>query len=61
MSRTVDCASEQPPAFRQVVHVGKFELHADSAFASGYQSIKLVKSNMSMGEPPTTNFTIECR
>jgi hypothetical protein len=36
-------------------------LHADSAFAAGYQSIKLVKSNMAMGEPPTTNFTIECR
>jgi hypothetical protein len=36
-------------------------LHGDSVFAAGYQSIKLVKSNMSTGADPVTEFTIECR
>jgi putative redox protein len=35
MSRTVDCESEKAPAFRQVLRVGPFVFHADSAFSGG--------------------------
>lgn len=36
-------------------------LQSDSAFAAGYQSIKLVKSSVSSDPVSTTDFTIECR
>ena len=31
----IDCASEKPPAFRQVLNVRQFTFHADSALAGG--------------------------
>ena len=32
---TIDCESEQPVAFRQVLHAGKHVFYADSALADG--------------------------
>ena len=36
-------------------------LHGDSTFATGYQSIRLVRSSLSADTPPATEFVIECR
>jgi len=36
-------------------------LHADTAFAAGYQNIRLASSRISEGSGPVASFVIECR